>query len=171
MQLHVQIFLFFRSYICLHASYKVFYNLQRLLLNSSFEVLFNKWTIKENSVVLVRKPTIPIRRQSAKLVPTLADRGCCVVSATNPSDRNFDSLDLEPLLFIQVAPQIVHEAELTPFQTHCCSEKFGNAGNRTWDPCVSSQTLWPLDHRGGLNEPYYLYFYDSCKFAFSVLNK
>jgi hypothetical protein len=28
---------------------------------------------------------------SAKLVPTLADRGCRVVSATNPSDRNFDS--------------------------------------------------------------------------------
>jgi hypothetical protein len=34
-----------------------------------------------------------------KLVPTFADRGCCVVSATNPSDRNFDSLDLEPILF------------------------------------------------------------------------
>jgi hypothetical protein len=51
-----------------------------------------------------------------------------VVSATNPSDRIFGFLDLEPLLFIQVAPQIVHEAEWTPFQTHCCSEKSGNAG-------------------------------------------
>jgi hypothetical protein len=29
------------------------------------------------------------RRRSAKLVPTLADRGCHVVSATSPSDRNF----------------------------------------------------------------------------------
>jgi hypothetical protein len=34
------------------------------------------------------------RRRSAKLVPTLADRGCQVVSATSPSDHNFDFLDL-----------------------------------------------------------------------------
>jgi hypothetical protein len=40
------------------------------------------------------------RRRSAKLVPTIADRGCHVVSATSPSDRNFDFLDLEPLLFL-----------------------------------------------------------------------
>jgi hypothetical protein len=40
------------------------------------------------------------RRRSAKLVPTLADRGCHVVSPTSPSDRNFDFLDLEPLLFL-----------------------------------------------------------------------
>jgi hypothetical protein len=40
------------------------------------------------------------RRRSAKLVPTSADRGCHVVSATSPSDRNFDFLDPEPLLFL-----------------------------------------------------------------------
>jgi hypothetical protein len=40
------------------------------------------------------------RRRSAKLVLALADRGCHVVSATSPSDRNFDFLDLEPLLFL-----------------------------------------------------------------------
>jgi hypothetical protein len=40
------------------------------------------------------------RRRSAKLVPTLADRGCHVVSATSPSDRNFYFLDLEPLQFL-----------------------------------------------------------------------
>jgi hypothetical protein len=33
------------------------------------------------------------RRRSAKLVPSLADRECHVVSATSPSDRNFDFLD------------------------------------------------------------------------------
>jgi hypothetical protein len=43
--------------------------------------------------------------------------------------------------FFQVVPQIVHEAEWTAFQTHCCSEKSGNAGNRTRGPCVSSQKL------------------------------
>jgi hypothetical protein len=33
------------------------------------------------------------RRLSAKLVPTLADRGCRVVSATNPAAVNFGFLD------------------------------------------------------------------------------
>ena len=28
--------------------------------------------------------------------------------------------------------------------------KSGSAGNRTRDLCIRSQTLWPLDHRGGL---------------------
>jgi hypothetical protein len=40
------------------------------------------------------------RRRSAKLVSTLEDRGCHVVSATSPSYSNFDFLDLEPLLFL-----------------------------------------------------------------------
>jgi hypothetical protein len=35
------------------------------------------------------------RRRSAKLVHTLADKGCHVASATSPSDRNFDFLDLD----------------------------------------------------------------------------
>jgi hypothetical protein len=38
---------------------------------------------------LVRKRTIPSdRRLSAKLVPTFADRGCRVVSATDPPAVN-----------------------------------------------------------------------------------
>jgi hypothetical protein len=40
------------------------------------------------------------RRRSAKLMSTFPDRGCHVVSAMSPSDRNFDFLDLEPLLFL-----------------------------------------------------------------------
>jgi hypothetical protein len=40
------------------------------------------------------------RRRSAKLVLTLADRGCHMVSATSPSDRNYDFLDLKRLLFL-----------------------------------------------------------------------
>jgi hypothetical protein len=43
---------------------------------------------KKNSVILVRKKTIPSdRRMSAKLVSTFADRGCRVVSATDPHSR------------------------------------------------------------------------------------
>jgi hypothetical protein len=40
------------------------------------------------SVVLSPLANYTDRRRSAKLVPTLADRGCNVVSATGPSDRN-----------------------------------------------------------------------------------
>jgi hypothetical protein len=43
---------------------------------------------KLNSVALVGKRTIPIEHHlSAKLVPPFADRGCRVVSATDPHDR------------------------------------------------------------------------------------
>jgi hypothetical protein len=40
------------------------------------------------------------RSLSAKLVPTLADRGCRVVSATDPHGRNLGYLDPKPLLLI-----------------------------------------------------------------------
>jgi hypothetical protein len=39
------------------------------------------------------------RRLSAKLMPTFADRGYRVVSATDPHGRIFGFLDPEPLLF------------------------------------------------------------------------
>jgi hypothetical protein len=47
-------------------------------------------------VALVRKGTIPRpsdRRLSAKVVPTFADRGCRVVSATDPHGRILGFLD------------------------------------------------------------------------------
>jgi hypothetical protein len=45
--------------------------------------------LKLNSVALIRKRTIPAERRllSAKLVPDFADRGCRVVSATDPHGR------------------------------------------------------------------------------------
>jgi hypothetical protein len=46
------------------------------------------------------------RRMSAKLVPTLADRGCRVVSATNPHGRILGFLDRSRYYFFQVAPQL-----------------------------------------------------------------
>jgi hypothetical protein len=43
---------------------------------------------ERNSVALVRERTIlSDRRLSAKLVPTFADRGCSVVSVTDPHGR------------------------------------------------------------------------------------
>jgi hypothetical protein len=48
------------------------------------------------------KPVTKVNKKprSAKLVPILSDRGCHVVSATSPSDRKIDFLDLEQLLFL-----------------------------------------------------------------------
>jgi hypothetical protein len=44
-----------------------------------------KYETKPNSVAWVREQTIPTeRRLSAKLVSTFADRGCHVVSVTDP---------------------------------------------------------------------------------------
>jgi hypothetical protein len=79
------------------------------------------------------------RRFSAKWLPTFADKGCHVVSVTNPYGR------------------CTHEAECTPFQTHYLfsfffsppPRKSGSAGNRT-RASESVAKNWPLDHRGGL---------------------
>jgi hypothetical protein len=42
-----------------------------------------------------------------KLVPTLADRECRVVSATDPHGRNLGFLDLEPLLFHSSSSSVI----------------------------------------------------------------
>jgi hypothetical protein len=68
----------------------------------------------------VRERTIPNDRHlSTKLVPTFTDRGCHVVSVTDPYGRILSFLDRSCYFFFQVAP---HEAEWTPFQTHCFAE-------------------------------------------------
>jgi hypothetical protein len=46
------------------------------------------------------------RRLSAKLVPTLADRGCDVVSMTDPYGHILGFLDRSGYFFIQVAPHL-----------------------------------------------------------------
>jgi hypothetical protein len=44
---------------------------------------------KKNSVALARERTMPTERPPlvGEVVPTFADRGCCVVSATDPPGR------------------------------------------------------------------------------------
>jgi CBS-domain-containing membrane protein len=46
------------------------------------------------------------RRLSAKLVPTFADRGCHLVSVTDPYGRILGFLDRSRYFFFQVAPQL-----------------------------------------------------------------
>jgi hypothetical protein len=40
-----------------------------------------------------------------EVLPTFADRGCCVVSATDPPGRILGFLDRSRYYFFQVAPQ------------------------------------------------------------------
>jgi hypothetical protein len=47
------------------------------------------------------------RRLSEKLVPTFADRGCYVVSLTDPYGRILDFLEPEPLLFLPSSSSIL----------------------------------------------------------------
>jgi hypothetical protein len=46
------------------------------------------------------------RSLSAKLVPTFADKGCCVVSTTDLYSRILGFLDRSRYYFFQVAPQL-----------------------------------------------------------------
>jgi hypothetical protein len=67
-----------------------------------------KITKKLNSVAWARERTFrpSDRLLSAMLVPTFADRGSHVVSATDPYGRNLGFLDRSRYLFFQVAPQL-----------------------------------------------------------------
>jgi hypothetical protein len=82
-----------------------------MCLTNSHEkkVRINIAKLKLNSVDLVHKRTISTERPPlvVKLVPIFADRGCCVVSATDPHGRNLGFLDPEPLLFHSSSSSII----------------------------------------------------------------
>jgi hypothetical protein len=59
---------------------------------------------------------------AAKLLATFADRGCHVVSVTDPYGRILGFIDQNRYFFFQVAPHCAHETEWTPFQTNYFSE-------------------------------------------------
>jgi hypothetical protein len=107
------------------------------------------------SGALVRQRSIPTidRRFPTKLVPTLADRGCRVVSATNPH-VNFGFLDRSRYFSFQVVSQLSSRGWVDPVPDPLLLRKSGSAGNRTRDHWICSQELWPLDHRDGLRYPY-----------------
>jgi hypothetical protein len=54
------------------------------------------------------------RRLSAKLVPTFADRGCHVVSLTDPCGRVLGFLDRSRYFFFQTAPQLYSRGGVDP---------------------------------------------------------
>jgi hypothetical protein len=90
-------------------------------------------------------------RLVGEVVPTFADRGCCVVSATDPHPRSLVSLlDRSRYFFFQVAPRLSSRGWVDPVPDPLLLRKSGSAGNRTQDLWICSQKLWPLDHRVGV---------------------
>jgi hypothetical protein len=71
------------------------------------------------------------RRLSAKLMPTFADRWCCVVSTTDLYDRILGFPDRSRYFFFQVAPQLYSRGWLDPVPDPLLIRKSGSAGDRT----------------------------------------
>jgi hypothetical protein len=90
------------------------------------------------------------RSLSTKLVPTLADRGCCLVSTVVHYGRVFGFLDWSRYFFFQVAPQLYSRGWVDPDPDPLLLRKSGSAENRTKSHWIYGQEFWPLDHRGGL---------------------
>jgi hypothetical protein len=72
------------------------------------------------------------RRLSANLVPTFADRGCHVVSVTDPYGRTLGFLDRSRYIFFQAVPQLYSRGWVDPVPDPLLLRKSGSAGNRTW---------------------------------------
>jgi hypothetical protein len=71
------------------------------------------------------------RRLSAKLVPTFADRGCHVVSVTDPYGRILSFLDWSRYFFFQVAPQLYSRCRVDPVPDPLLIRTSASTGNRT----------------------------------------
>jgi hypothetical protein len=80
------------------------------------------------------------------LVPTFVDRWVL-------RDQRGGSPSPEPLLFFQAAPQLSSRGWVDPIPDLLLLRKSGSAVNQTRDLWVTSQELWPLDHR---DSPYFL---------------
>jgi hypothetical protein len=71
------------------------------------------------------------RHLSAKLMPTFADRGCHVVSVTEPYVHILGFLDRSRYFFFQVAPHLYSRGWVDPVPDPLLLRKSGSIGNRT----------------------------------------
>jgi hypothetical protein len=63
-------------------------------------------------------------------MPTFVDRGCHVVSVTDPYGHNLCFLDWRRYFFFQVAPQLYSRGWVDPVSDPLLLRKSGSAGNR-----------------------------------------
>jgi hypothetical protein len=76
--------------------------------------------------------TLPIKRfrLSEKIVPTFADRGCRMVSATDLYGHILGFLDWSRYFFLQVTPQLYSRGRVDPVSDPLLLRKSGSARNR-----------------------------------------
>jgi hypothetical protein len=85
-----------------------------------------------NSMALVNEWTIPSNRHLlVKLVPTFADEGCRVVSATDPHGCVLGFIDRSYYYFLTVVPQLYSRGWVDPVPDSQLPRKSGSAGNWT----------------------------------------
>jgi hypothetical protein len=80
---------------------------------------------KLNSVALVRERTMPTERPPlvGEVVPTFADRGCCMVSATDSHGRKSRYSRLDPLLFLPSSSSVILTRLSRPHSRLAASQK------------------------------------------------
>jgi hypothetical protein len=74
-----------------------------------------------------------VRRLSTKVVLTFGDRGCCVVSVTDPYGRNLGFLYRSRYFFFQVAAHLYSRGWVDPVPYPLLLRKSGSGGNRARD--------------------------------------
>jgi hypothetical protein len=76
------------------------------------------------------------------VVSTFVDRGCCVVSATDPPPVvSLSFIDWSRYYFFQVAPQLSSRGSVDPVPDPLLLRKSGSAGNRTQEFWICIQKL------------------------------
>jgi hypothetical protein len=94
-------------------------------------------------------------------VPTVGDRVCRVISATDPHGRILGFLDRSRYYFFQVASHLYSRGWVQHVPDSLLLRKSASAGNRTRELWICRHELWPLDHRGvicNMKYPSYLNF-------------
>jgi hypothetical protein len=105
---------------------KVYPTLKQIITNSEFIWKLNSMALVPSWLYLPSD-----RRMWTKLVPNLTIEGVVLSAQQIPTTVNLDFLDPEPLLSIQVAPQLSSRGWVDPVPDPLLLQKSGSAGNRT----------------------------------------
>jgi hypothetical protein len=120
----------------------------------------------ESASELVPTERLPLL---ANLVPTFSDRGCHLVSVTDPYCRILGFLNRSRQFFLSSSSSVVLTRLSGPRSRPTTSQKIWQRRESNPDLWICSQELWPVDHRGGHAIGYLLTIFLRC-FLF-IVNK
>jgi hypothetical protein len=90
--------------------------------------------------ILTERP--PLVGEVSKLVPTFADRGCHMVSVTDPYGSILGFLGRSRYVFFQIAPQLYSRGWVNPVPHSLILRRSGSTSESV------AKALWARDHRG-----------------------